>query len=52
MKIQKVLTHSLRNDAHFQFHSDFRDAVVKSGAAKHRRHSQPETAEEAAAAAQ
>jgi hypothetical protein len=34
MKIQKVLTHSLRNDAHFQFHSDFRDAVVKFGAAK------------------
>jgi hypothetical protein len=28
MKIQKLDTHSLRNDAHFQFHTEFRDLVV------------------------
>jgi hypothetical protein len=29
MKIQKLDTHSLRNDAHFQFHTEFRDLVVQ-----------------------
>jgi hypothetical protein len=30
MKIQKLFTHSLRNDAHFQFHTEFRDLVTKN----------------------
>ena len=34
MKIQKFLSHNLRNDAHFQFHSDFRNVMIKFGAAK------------------
>ena len=29
MKIHKLDTHSLRNDAHFQFHTEFRDLVVQ-----------------------
>ena len=33
MKIQKLSTHSLRNDAHFQFHTEFRDLVTTHGAA-------------------
>jgi polyhydroxyalkanoate synthesis regulator phasin len=32
MKISKIDTNHLRNDAHFQFQSDFRDAVAKFGA--------------------
>jgi hypothetical protein len=33
MKINKIDLKSMRNDAHFQFFSDFRDAVTKVGAA-------------------
>jgi HAMP domain-containing protein len=29
MKISKIKTHNLRNDAHFQFHTEFKDLVVK-----------------------
>lgn len=29
MKIQRLSTHSLRNDAHFQFHTEFKDLVVQ-----------------------
>ncbi|MDR0516976.1 MAG: DUF6261 family protein [Fibromonadaceae bacterium] len=33
MKIQSLKTHNLRNDAHFQFHTEFRNMVAKHGAA-------------------
>jgi len=33
MKINKIDLNNLRNDAHFQIFSDFRDAVIKFGAA-------------------
>jgi len=33
MDIQKLFTHNMRNDAHFQFHTEFRDLVEKHGAA-------------------
>ncbi len=29
MKIQSLSTHNMRNDAHFQFHTEFRDLVVQ-----------------------
>jgi len=29
MKIQSLSTHNLRNDAHFQFHTEFKDLVVQ-----------------------
>jgi len=32
MKITSLITHNLRNDAHFQFHTEFRDLVQASGA--------------------
>jgi hypothetical protein len=32
MKIQSFKIHNLRNDAHFQFHTEFRDLVAKQGA--------------------
>jgi len=32
MKIEKFHTNHLRNDAHFQFHTEFRDLIVKTGA--------------------
>jgi hypothetical protein len=32
MKIVKIDTTRLRNDAHFQFHTEFRDLVAKNGA--------------------
>jgi hypothetical protein len=32
MKISKIHLNNLRNDAHFQFHTEFRDLVAKQGA--------------------
>jgi hypothetical protein len=32
MKISKIHLNNLRNDAHFQFHTEFRDLVAKNGA--------------------
>jgi hypothetical protein len=32
MKIKSLITHNLRNDAHFQYHTEFRDLVAKHGA--------------------
>jgi hypothetical protein len=33
MKISNIQPHNLRNDAHFQFHTEFKDLVEKTGAA-------------------
>ena len=32
MKINKIYPYKLRNDAHFQFYTEFRNLVQKSGA--------------------
>jgi len=32
MKIQNLHTHGMRNDSHFQFHTEFKDLVAKNGA--------------------
>jgi len=34
MKIQSLSTHNMRNDAHFQFHTEFRDLVRGEGLVK------------------
>ena len=33
MKIQNLHTHGMRNDSHFQFHTEFKDLVAKNGEA-------------------
>jgi hypothetical protein len=33
MKVEKIHLNNLRNDAHFQFHTEFKDLVEKTGAA-------------------